>query len=72
MHKWLPIIGVWKDKFIMRFESYLYLERFDKMYAYFSTCKPNYLSRLVEMKKSITTNSNPILVFVSFDFGSLK
>jgi hypothetical protein len=72
MHKWLPIIGVWKDKFIMRFESYLFLERFDKMYAYFSTCKPNYLSRLVEMKKSITTNSNPILVFVSFDFGSLK
>jgi hypothetical protein len=72
MHKWLPIIGVWKDKFIMRFESYLFLERFDKMYAYFSANKPNYLSRLEEIKKSITANSNPILVFVSFDFGSLK
>jgi hypothetical protein len=66
LHKWMPIIGYWKDKFVMKIDAYLFLKKYEVIRELFSLNKPEYLPALEKVKNSITEDSNPILVFASF------
>ena len=60
------ICGNWKEFFIMSIDSYLFLERYKIIKDFFGSKRPEYLSIIEKIEKSISPVSNPILVLLSF------
>jgi hypothetical protein len=60
------IAGNWKEFFIMSIDSYLFLEKYKIIKEFFGSKRPEYLSIIEKVQKSVSPVSNPILVLLSF------
>lgn len=61
----LNVVGFWRNHLVIVIDSFLILNNYKSIKELFAANKPEYLPQLEMMKRSISIDSNPVLILLS-------